>query len=117
MKSADVFPAVIKIAPPGSFKTLEEFSKLDAYPQGTRRLDRCRVVVLGGTLLVAVDSPQGPELVFRDNVDGMISASKGTYDIVTSSGKAMHVKKDTSCGCGSRLRTWDPYRGMMNSDA
>jgi hypothetical protein len=109
---SDVFPALVWIAPPNSIG-LDEFTIPGPSPEGTRKVDRVRVVLLGDSILIAQDSPEGPTLVFREkythrHVDGKLQA------VLTESEKIVAFIKDTTCGCGSRLRGWNPY-GQNNS--
>lgn len=113
-KVVDVFPAVIKLAPPGSLSDITMLKTTGEYPQGTRKLDRCRVVVIQDTLLIAEDSPEGPRVVFREQVELMVQDKKLTH-ILTVSGKIIAFMKDDNCGCGSRLRSWNPYGGFISS--
>ena len=113
-KEIDVFPAIIKLAPPES---LEDFTTLEIVgpvPQGTRRLDRCRVVVINGILMVAQDTPEGTKVVFREKTRDMRHEGKVSH-ILTESGKIIAVTKDHNCGCGSRLRSWNPYGSVVMS--
>lgn len=113
-KRIDIFPAVIKLAPAGS---LEDFSTLETTgpaPEGTRKLDRCRAVVLNDILMIALDSPTGPELVFKELIIEDSHEGK-TSHLLTKSGKIIAVTKDENCGCGSRLRSWSPYGGIAMS--
>ena len=104
---ADVFPAILWIAPPDSV-ALDELVIPGPSPEGTRKVDRVRVVVMGDLVLVAQDSPEGPKLVFKEkfvhnHVEGKL------HTVLTESGKVLAFIKDSNCGCGSRLRTWNPY--------
>lgn len=104
---ADVFPALVWIAPPNSVG-IDEFTIPGPYPEGTRKVDRVRVVLLGESILIAKDSPEGPTLVFREkfthrHVEGKLQT------VLTESEKVVSFIKDDSCGCGSRLRGWNPY--------
>jgi hypothetical protein len=114
---ADVFPAIAWIAPPNSVK-LDELSTSGPSPSGTRKVDRIRVVLLGNNILIAQDSPEGPKLVFREGfttrqTDGPMTRIK------TDTGKIIAFTKDHNCGCGSRLRTWNPYgnSGIMMAES
>ena len=113
-KQLDIFPAIIKIAPPES---LEDFSTLrttgDA-PKGTRKLDRCRVVLIDDVLIVAEDSPEGPKVVFRERATSFSHEGKNS-NVLTASGKIIAVSKDDNCGCGSRLRGWNPFGSIMSA--
>jgi hypothetical protein len=109
---SDVFPAIAWIAPPNSVE-LSELSTSGPSPQGTRKIDRVRIVLIGNNILIAQDSPEGPKLVFREGfitrlVNGNVTKVK------TDTGKVIAFTKDNNCGCGSRLRTWNPY-GQNNS--
>jgi hypothetical protein len=111
-KIVDVFPAVIKVAPEGSVEDFSTLQPVGAAPQGTRKLDRCRVVVLADTLMIVVDSPDGPELVFREKVE-QLSTEDGVTHVLTENKKAVAFQKDSNCGCGSRLRSWNPYKSIL----
>lgn len=114
-KTFDIFPALLKIAPPGSLEDFRTLTPVGEAPEGTRRLDRCRVVMVAGKIFIALDSPEGPELVFREKV---VDHSKegGVTSVLTETGKIIAVKKDSNCGCGSRLRGWDPFKSIIFSE-
>ena len=40
--------------------------------------------------------------------------SEVQYFGTTVSGKRFAFKKDTNCGCGSRLRSWNPYKTLSS---
>lgn len=109
---SDVFPALVWLSPPNSIG-LDELKIPGKAPEGTRKVDRVRVVLIGDNILIAQDSPEGPKLVFKEkyisrHVDGKLQA------VLTESEKVVAFIKDSSCGCGSRLRSWNPY-GQNNS--
>lgn len=104
---ADVFPAVAWIAPPNSVE-VSNLATSGPCPEGTRKIDRVRVVLLGNSILIAQDSPEGPKLVFREGFTARLVNGK-TTTIKTDTGKIIAFTKDENCGCGSRLRTWNPY--------
>ena len=106
-KSLDVFPALIKLAPPSSLDDYTTLQTTGDAPQGTRRVDRSRAVVIDGVLIIAQDSPEGPAVVFKEKIEGMTQEGK-TSHILTVSGKIIALTKDDNCGCGSRLRGWNP---------
>jgi hypothetical protein len=106
-KSIDVFPALIKLAPPGSLSDFTSLQTTGDVPQGTRRVDRSRAVVINNVLVIAQDSPEGPLVVFKEAVEEMTHEGKTTH-VLTVSGKIIAITKDDNCGCGSRLRGWNP---------
>jgi hypothetical protein len=114
-KRIDVFPAVVRLYEPGALSDLSEATVKGEFPQGTRRLDRCRVAIVNNTLMIAVDAPGGPQLVFKEKVLEVIS-EKGIDRITTASDKMLAVIKDENCGCGSRLRSWNPFGSIVNSN-
>lgn len=108
MSRVDVFPALLRIAPPDSLSDITSLNIKGDAPQGSRFLDRCRVVILRDSVLVALDSPEGPQLVFKEKVAETRHVEKTSY-VLTLSGKILAFRKDENCGCGSRLRSWNPY--------
>lgn len=110
----DFFPAIVKLAPPDSLSDIEELATTGPAPQGTRRLDRCRVIALNGVLMIAVDSPEGPKLVFREKISELVDKKKSMH-VKTETGKILAVSRDDNCGCGSRLRSWNPYGSSISS--
>jgi hypothetical protein len=114
MKRVDVFPALLRVAPPDSLSDITTLSIRGEAPQGSRFLDRCRIVILRDQILVALDSPEGPQLVFREKVIETRHIEKMSY-VKTESGKILAFTKDENCGCGSRLRSWNPYGNVVGS--
>lgn len=111
---SDVFPAIVALAPANSLVEISSLSPRGKGPEGTRKLDRCRVVLMNGQILIAIDSPSGPSLVFREAYVSMQSEGK-IQRVKTETGKVVAFTKDENCGCGSRLRSWNPYGKIMSS--
>jgi hypothetical protein len=109
---ADVFPAVVALAEPDSMEDIRELMPKGSAPKGTRRLDRCRVVVFNNQVLIAVDSPSGPNLVFKEAITFYEKFEK-IHRVITENGKLIAFRKDDNCGCGSRLRSWSPYGSTL----
>ena len=105
MKKMDVFPAIVYFAAPNSLQNYTDLGLTGERPQGTRKVDRARAAVINDLVLVYVDSPEGPKLVFRERISAYERDSDHkTHHILTESGKILAVGKDLNCGCGSRLR-------------
>lgn len=113
---ADVFPAVLTIAAPGSLEDVNELLPRGGAPAGSRKLDRCRIVVVNDKIMVAVDDPQGPKLIFSENITFHSKEDK-IHRVITESGKMIAFRKDNNCGCGSRLRSWSPYGSVLMAQA
>jgi hypothetical protein len=64
-------------------------------------------------ITVASDSPNGPQVVFQQKYVEM-TENEGIYRLLTLDGKMIAFEKDSNCGCGSRLRSWNPYRTIQS---
>ena len=111
---ADVFPAIATLADPGSLDDIETLLPRGGAPKGSRKVDACRITVIDGLLLIAVDSPEGPRLVFKEKIE-FYEKKDRVHRVKTETGKYVAFGKDNNCGCGSRLRTWNPYKNIMTS--
>jgi hypothetical protein len=82
--------------------------------KGSNYLEITRVIVTDEQVIVAKDGHDGPQIVFQEKYETFIPSEKSIQDsfVVTSSGKMLAFKKDTGCGCGSRLRGWNPYKTL-----
>lgn len=83
---------------------------------GANYLEITRVIVTDEMVIVAKDGTEGPQIVFREAYETFIPSEKPEEDsfVTTKSGKMLAFKKDRGCGCGSRLRGWNPY-ATLNS--
>lgn len=108
---SDVFPAHLAVLPAGA---LEDVTALQSSPatKDAYYLATTRVIVDDTHVTVAQDSPDGALIVFREQYDEFIRDKDTKKDswIVTKSGKMLAFKKDSNCGCGSRLRGWNAYK-------
>lgn len=111
----DVFPAFLAVAPPDSI----ELSQLHSQPNspGSYQLTKTRVVVTDERVIVAHDGPQGPVIVFNEKYKEFNRSGVKAEDshVVSATGKMLAYRKDDNCGCGSRLRAWNPYRHVYSS--
>jgi hypothetical protein len=115
----DLFPAHFQVTPAGH---LEDVNVLNAHPPSQDKdiyyLATTRVVLTEETVTVAQDSPTGAMIVFQEKYhkDNLIGPEgpKKTYRLITESGKMIAFQKDTNCGCGSRLRSWNPYKTLTS---
>lgn len=115
MKKVDVFPAIVLIAPPDSIADFRTLSRRSERPANTRRVDRSRVAIVNDRIHVVVDSPEGPRLVFREQIVQYERTPDKTHHAVTAKGKILSFFKDENCGCGSRLRSWNPFGAINDS--
>lgn len=114
----DIFPARLRVIPsttPIDYDTLD----VNQPAEGSRLVTVVRVIVSDDTVLVGGESSDGPMLIFRERYDPatlVVDRSGLTPSrLVTESGKVLVFDKDQNCGCGSRLRSWNPYRTLSSS--
>lgn len=109
----DRFPCHL-VAVPAGFT--DDISTLQSDPptEGAKYLEVTRVILTDEAIFVAKDSHQGPQIVFQEKyADAEISSDpKKDTRVTTISGKMLAFKKDTNCGCGSRLRGWNAYKTL-----
>jgi len=107
----DIFPAHVAVAPEGAFENLEDL-KSNANNPKSHYVGTTRVVVFDNVVVVAVDSNEGAKIIFREKYANYLKADTppDEHRLITESGKMMAFRKDTNCGCGSRLRSWNPYK-------
>ncbi len=109
----DRFPCHLAAIAPNKLDDVTKLRSFEPTP-GASYLEITRVVVTDDLVMVAKDSPEGPQIVFREAYETYIPSEKVDEDsfVVTSSGKMLAFKKDRGCGCGSRLRGWNPYKTL-----
>jgi hypothetical protein len=105
----DVFPAHTVAAAPGQFEHVEDIKSDPATPE-THYVGTTRVILTEEMIIVAQDSPEGAKIIFRERYHTFLPGTENR--VVTDSGKMLAFKKDTNCGCGSRLRGWNPYKTL-----
>lgn len=113
----DIFPATVIITGLNSTTPIEDLRSAPPTP-GTRQINTARVIVTSDRVLIAVDGPTGPQIVFSQGyVPGSVfknpDKSKDSY-LTAETGQAVVFRKDTVCGCGSRLRSWNPFRSVSS---
>lgn len=114
----DVFPANIIVAPSDSDFTADTLDPISDVPNTLYR-DVTRVIVTDTRILVAQDTPTGAQVIGNE-IYKSETLRKGTKPdfrtyVETESGKKIAFFKDNGCGCGSRLRSWNPYNIIMSS--
>jgi hypothetical protein len=108
----DLFPAHVAIAPANHPTPLTELSSSPLTPN-TAPVLTARVIITENRILIAQDSASGPLPVYSQsyspgNFHKAAFKSEESY-ILTDTGQKIAFKKDDACGCGSRLRSWNPY--------
>lgn len=117
---ADIFPAHFCGTQSKRYSSVHELNAITTGKNDVAYLQTTRVVVTETHVTVAQDSPDGAQVVFHEPYTELYAPEDrkdkvtGTYRIVTTSGKFLAFQKDTSCGCGSRLRSWNPYKTLSS---
>lgn len=112
----DRFPCHLAAIAPGRVEDVTTMRSFEPTP-GANYLEITRVIITDEVVMVAKDGPTGPQIVFQERYETFIPSEKPIEDsfVVTVSGKMLAFKKDTGCGCGSRLRGWNPYKTLNSS--
>jgi hypothetical protein len=117
----DMFPARILVIPPSESLDALEYESITfrTEVQSARRVEAVRVVLTERTIMIAGDSSNGPVLIFQEKYDPssiMLQKNRSKPARVTTlTGKVIIFEKDENCGCGSRLRAWNPYRTVYST--
>jgi len=114
----DVFPATVVITH-AEFPTPIDELRSQPPTKGAAYISTARVVITSEHIIVARDSGNGPVVVFREGIDPALfykTKDVRTIDsyVTTLSGKKIAYRKDTTCGCGSRLKSWRPFATMSS---
>lgn len=123
---SDIFPAVLVVAPASSPipATILSYPPADD-PHGRKLLDKVRVLVTDTHVYVFQDSSQGPALIFSESYSSHTPATPlhrrrvreasapAEATLTTSSGKSLAFARQGGCGCGSRLKTFDPFKVIL----
>ena len=107
----DVFPADVVVV---AADILEDISLLTCSPAtlGAFQVATARVIVDETHITIAVDAPEGAKIIFRETYNMLYPGKEAK--VITSSGKMLAFVRNDSCGCGSRLRAWNPYKTIIS---
>ena len=115
MRTLDVFPANVHITAENAYPSNSPenlgYSHESSLP-GSIIINLARVISSNGILYIGVDSPNGPALTFREEFTEQITFDRNLTRFVTRTNRIVIVNKDTSCGCGSRLKNWSIVSGV-----
>lgn len=113
---SDVFPAVVAVYEAGFLVGKERpFSIIGLSDSPASKFNDCRVVLHAGRLVVGADSPRGGVAVLSEAVLEVFK--EGAYTrVLLESGRLVVFARSKGCGCGSRLRSWNPYGGVVRSN-
>lgn len=113
----DSFPATFVITAPDFPTPVEQLTSRPP-TEGAAPLAITRVIVSDDRVMVLVDDVAGPKRVFEEAIDPNTHVKGTNYvdsHVVTLTGKKLAWRKDSTCGCGSRLRSFRPFKYMSSS--
>lgn len=110
-KLLDVTPALVVLVSLDSLSDISSFTVKSEKPKGARKVDNSRVVLIDNQLIIARDTPDGVKVVFHEQVENY-TRDGDNYRILTSTKKVVAIAKDKNCACGTRLKSWNPYKEL-----
>lgn len=115
----DIFPAFVALLPEDDPTPLLEMNSAPLYPKTARQVLTARVVVSNNRIIIAIDGNDGPKVIFDQPIATATfqkapKQSENSY-VQTLNGIKVAYRKDENCGCGSRLRSWNPYRSVYST--
>jgi hypothetical protein len=112
---ADTFPALVTLYPADVVSGFESpFDTVGFSDLGGTKFSDCRVIVHKNRLIVGADSPRGVQKIF-DVAVSEVFVSRPFTRVLTVAGELFVFSLSKGCGCGSKLRSWNPYGNMMGS--
>lgn len=114
----DIYPALVAIYPSETINQPNFDPLLVGFADKSAKIyNDCRVIVHNFHLFVGIDSPRGPQTAFHDTYSAENVLKTGTvHRVITDSGFLVVVGNSKGCGCGSRLRSWNPYGNIQRSN-
>jgi hypothetical protein len=114
----DFFPSTIVAVGPNLIENFTEVTTSIRVPKGGKYLERVRTIVMqddeSKIIMVAADHSDGPRMIFSERLVDLNWSGDKNQDsqALTRSGKIIAFKYVQGCSCGSRLRSFSPYRTM-----
>lgn len=99
---------------------MPEYLRLDLFPakvyafneESSGNLATARVVVTNDEAFVFGDGPTGVEVKWSGRLEDFTGDNKQGYTIVLHDGTTLQVARSGGCGCGTRLRGFQPFPGV-----
>jgi len=108
----DLFPAEAILRP----ATDQLLNTFDFSVAERHDITAVRIIVTPTHIIMAQDGPGGPQVVFKEEYDPGLyirdAERRGLHRIQTRGGRQIAFHITSSCGCGSRLRSWNPYKAL-----
>ena len=112
---ADMFPVALSIYSPEYYLKFEKpYTSIGIADPTATQYSNCRVIVHNNRIIVGADTARGAQEVFKDDISEMHIQKPYTY-IITAHGFLVVFAKSKDCGCGSRLKAWNPYGQIVKA--
>lgn len=112
---SDLFPAVVAVYTGSVLSELGvPFSSVGLSDSGGKIFSDSRVIVHKNLVIVGINSARGPVLGFRAEVAEVFKDNRFTR-VLTTNGDLVVFAPSKGCGCGSRLRSWNPYGNIVSA--
>lgn len=85
---------------------------LDSEGRETKAHNASRVFVTDDEIISYVDGNSGPEVFFQDRLEDFSGDAVNGWTAQTSDGYTVNITRSTGCGCGSRLKGFNPFPGV-----
>jgi hypothetical protein len=73
-------------------------------------------IVHKNRITVGIDGPRGPQVFFSAEVQEVLKVPSTQFiRVITTDGHLVVFSRSKSCGCGSRLRSWNPYGNIVSA--
>ncbi len=110
-----MFPMAVALYPPSFHESLEKpYLSVGLSDSGGIHYNNARVIVHKNQIIVGIDSALGPQEALRDNIV-FFDVQKPFTRLLTEKGLLVVFAKTGDCGCGSKLRGWNPYGNVVRS--
>ena len=108
----DLFPAEAILRP----ATDQPLNTFDFSVAERHDITAVRIIVTPTHIIMAQDGPGGAQVIFKEEYDPGLyirdAERRGLHRIQTRAGRQIAFHITSSCGCGSRLRSWNPYKAL-----
>lgn len=71
-----------------------------------------RAIVTDEAVFVYTDGVNGPETSFTDRLEDFSGNATDGWTVNTTDGYTLSIKRSDGCGCGSRLKGYNPFPGV-----
>jgi hypothetical protein len=130
--TSDVFPAALVVSPATSLAAASIYARNeDLLTAGAKRLEKVRVITLSSphpTVIVFQDSPQGPRVVFQQPIATFspapprasrfdkpgVRSTHPEFLVQAQNGTTLAYYRTGGCGCGSRLKSFNPFSSLTS---